>query len=358
MTFLGKWRSFLETFVIGLLGVALFYFVHIPMPWLLGSLSAVMIWRVITKRHLYWPYAFRQVALMLLGYLLGTSFSVDTLIQMGGQIPSMLLVTVLTILVSVLFGYGFSKITGLDGLSCIIGSVPGGLSQMMVLGEEMQGVNPTVVAFMQMMRLLTVIFIVPFLTLSVLSDNSGMSKAVTAVEASVTWAEMPWHAYVQYPLLILIGARVASRMKLPTAYLTGPLIVTAVLMLIGISVPPPSNLLVIVAQLFIGTYIGLQLNPLDMHRWKKIILYSLGTSVLLVLFSFGLGYMLTRWHPLELTSAFLALAPGGIAEMGVTAAAVGADLSVVSSYQLFRLLIIMFVVPYVVKWVVPRRRKC
>lgn len=356
MTFLGKCRSFLETFVIGFLGVALFYSVHIPLPWLLGSLSAVMIWRVITKRHLLWPHYLRQVALMLLGYLLGTSFSVNTPIQMVGQIPSMLFVTVLTIFASVVLGYGFSKITGLDGLSCIIGSVPGGLSQMMVLGEEIQGVNPTIVAFMQMMRLLTVIFIVPLLTLHVLADNSGMSKTVTTMETSITWMEMPSYSFVMYPVLIMIGAVVANRIKLPTAYLTGPLIVTIALMLKGLSVPPPPNFLVIVAQLFIGIYIGLQFNPMEIHHWKKVVLYALGTGVLLVMFSLGVGYMLTRWHSIELSSSFLAVAPGGIAEMGVTAVTVGADLSIVSSYQLFRLLTIMFVVPYLLKWMAMRSR--
>ncbi|MNW03830.1 putative ammonia monooxygenase [compost metagenome] len=52
---------------------------------------------------------------------------------------------------------------------------------------------------------------------------------------------------------------------------------------------------------------------------------------------------------MSLTTAFLGTAPGGMAEMGLTGAAVGADLSIIVAYQMFRLLFILFIAPLVVK---------
>ncbi len=55
--------------------------------------------------------------------------------------------------------------------------------------------------------------------------------------------------------------------------------------------------------------------------------------------------MLTRMHSMGLTSAFLGTSPGGMGEMGLTAVLVGANVSLVTAYQMFRLLFILFVMP-------------
>lgn len=351
-----RWRLTCETLGVALIGVALFHLIHSPMPWMLGSLTSVMVWGLVTKRPLYWPYAFRQTALIMLGYLLGTSFTRDTVLKMAEYIPSMLFVTIMTILFSILLGYGFSKSTGVDISSSIIGSVPGGLTQMLVLSEEIKEVDPTVVAMMQMMRVMAVVFIVPFLTVSALPGAQASVGAVVEEAVSVTWAGMPWYTYILYPLLMLAGAWGASKINLPTAYLLGPLLVTAALLLTGFSAPPLPDDFVIVAQLLIGVHMGLQMKPTEVPNWKKVTLYMILTSVLLVVFSLGLAFILAKWHHLDLHAAFLGAAPGGMAEMGVTAAAIGADLSVVSSYQLFRLLTIMLIVPYILRWWMKRSK--
>jgi len=69
-----------------------------------------------------------------------------------------------------------------------------------------------------------------------------------------------------------------------------------------------------------------------------------------VFFSLGVGFLLTRLHSLNLISAFLGTSPGGMAEMGLTAVLVRADVSLVAAYQMFRLLFILFVMPLLLKW--------
>ena len=44
-------------------------------------------------------------------------------------------------------------------------------------------------------------------------------------------------------------------------------------------------------------------------------------------------------------TAFLSMAPGGVAEMSVTGIALQAELSVIASYQLFRLFFLMLMMP-------------
>lgn len=341
--------SLLKTLGVALFGVACFALLHLPLPWLLGALSAVMLFRALTGERLYWPLFLRQVALLLLGYTLGTSFTEEALRQMVTHVPSMLFVTVTTLLASMGLGMALAKATGLDRLSCLFGSIPGGLTQMIVLSEEVENVDATVVVFIQMMRVMVVVFIVPFLTVY---GWHGAAEAGEAMQeaAAQAWAELPVAVYLLYPLLLVAGTRLARRAGLPTADLLGPFFVTAAVSLAGFPAPPPPDPWIAMAQLFLGVHMGLQMQPRQFANWRTMLTYTLLTSVALVLVALGLGYFLTLWHPVLLQTAFLSTAPGGIAEMGVTAAAVGADLSVVSSYQLFRVLWIMFVVPPFLKW--------
>jgi membrane AbrB-like protein len=66
---------------------------------------------------------------------------------------------------------------------------------------------------------------------------------------------------------------------------------------------------------------------------------------MIVGFAFGLSYCLHTLYHIDMTTAFLCIAPGGLPEMGVTAHTVHADVSMVAAYQLFRVFFILFIVP-------------
>ncbi|HJV46229.1 MAG TPA: AbrB family transcriptional regulator [Bacillota bacterium] len=345
--------SMSETLGVAFVGGLIFFILHIPLAWMLGPLAAVMVWKLLTKRQLYWPVQFRNAGLMVLGYILGTSFTLETLEQITHQLPSMLLVTVLTILFSFLMGFIVSKAANIDLVSGLIGSVPGGLSQMIVLGEELQGVDTTVVTFMQTFRLLAVIFIVPFLI------GNGITPVVATDESvhEVVSPSIHSNMYFLFFITVILSARLGRKLSLPTAPLLGPLIGTASLLLLGLTAPKVPSFIVITAQLLVGSYMGLIMNPTSLSNWKRLAPFTTGASVALVLFSLGLGWLLTVLHPMTLVSAFLGASPGGIAEMGVTAREVHAELSMVTAYQMFRVFFILFAVPPFLKWWINKMKK-
>ncbi|HBI02545.1 MAG TPA: hypothetical protein DDY49_00765, partial [Paenibacillaceae bacterium] len=170
----------METLIISLISGYLFSLLHIPLPWMLGPIAGVMAWRFITKRPLYWPIQLRQGALVILGYMLGSSFTRETAIETLGQLPYMFGSTMLIVVVSMAMGYYVAKAAKVGGMSGFFGSVPGGLSQMVTLGEEVKGVDATVVTFMQTIRVISVVFLVPFLTL-----NGFVGKGIDPVSSTV-----------------------------------------------------------------------------------------------------------------------------------------------------------------------------
>lgn len=78
----------------------------------------------------------------------------------------------------------------------------------------------------------------------------------------------------------------------------------------------------------------------------------LGGVLLVLLVSTGMGCIISKVTGTDLATAFLATAPGGLTEMGITALVVGADSSTMVAYQLTRLLFIMLVFPYIARAIV------
>ena len=80
-------------------------------------------------------------------------------------------------------------------------------------------------------------------------------------------------------------------------------------------------------------------------------------ALILIIVSFGCGYLFAKMTHLSLLTAILSMAPGGLVEMVLTAESVGGDPAVVSSLQFVRLLFIILVVPNVLKWFFQKEKK-
>ncbi|ASS76105.1 hypothetical protein CIG75_14830 [Tumebacillus algifaecis] len=350
--------SFFEALSIALFGGLLFTLLQVPLPWMLGPLTLVMIWQLTTKRQLYWPNFFRDLSSLVLGYLLGASITQETGLQILHHLPSMFVVTALTVFFSCTIGYWVAKGAGIGVYSGVFGNVPGGLTQMVLVSEELDEVDATVVTFMQMIRLLGVVFIVPFLAVHGLSaDLDSPLNAMISQDAPLFLPIPWWSIWPLFLLVALLGAWGGRKIGLPAAVLTGPLLATALLVLLGLPAPQLPSDTILIAQLLIGVHIGLQMKIENLGNIKKLTLFTVLSSVVLVLFSLLLGAVLSSITGMGLTTAFLATAPGGIAEMGITAAMVHADLSMVTAYQLFRIFFIMFAVPPLLKWWIGRKSR-
>lgn len=353
----------LETILVTFIGGLLFTLLHVPLSWMLGPLTAVLLWSVFTRRRLTWPTGLRNAGLAVLGYGMGLTFTLESAKQISSQLPTMLMATVLTIAFSLAGAFVTSKYTGISMASSAIGSIPGGLSQMVVLSEEIEGSETTIVAFMQTIRLLAVIFIVPFLAVHGLANGvqtdfaSGLGKQGSGgggfIDSFMQWvhdaAARPM-LYVLVVVVVALSAWLAAKLRFPTPYFLGPIIAAGLLTVTGYELPHLPSLFTILAQWSLGIYMGMGINLSSLSNWRKLLPFSIAGSVAVVAFSLGLSYVLSLVHPISVLTGFLSTSPGGMTEMGVTASLIGADVSMVVAYQMFRILFILFIVPYALRW--------
>ncbi|MEH7501045.1 AbrB family transcriptional regulator [Neobacillus drentensis] len=342
---------FCVTLLTAFIGGFMFSVLHTPIPWLLGPMAAVLIGSKFGKVQYYWPSSIRNTGLVIVGYSIGLSFTHEALLQIIAKLPSMLLMTVLLVCFCAGIAFVVSKLSGVDYPTVLIGSIPGGLSQMIIFAEELKGINITTVTFLQVARLIMIIFFVPFLILGPLFKNNDHSAADLVNYGLGVPSNPLFPTVIWFAIICFVCAFVARKLNFPTPYLLGPILGTAVFNLLGLQGPALSSTLLDASQFMIGGYIGLLLKPEKLEHKTKIITLALVSGMVMILVSIGLSLLLVYYYHINHSTSFLALAPGGMDQMGILAHVVHADLSMVTGYQLFRLFFIYFAVPPILRWI-------
>lgn len=334
---------FTVTLITAIIGGIVFSLIHTPIPWLLGPMLAVFISSRFTKIQLFWPSYIRNTGLIIVGYSIGLSFTKAAVFQILENLPSMFLMTVLLVIFCAANAIIVSKLTGVDYPTVLTGSIPGGLSQMIVFAEEINGIDITTVTFLQVARLMMIIFFVPFLIFGPFFKNT---HAISGLAENGSHTLTPL-----FPLIILfagicvIFAFLTKKLKFPTPFLLGPILGTAIFNIAGLHGPVLPSHVLNFSQFMIGGYIGLLLKPEKLEHKTRIITLALVSGIVMITASLALSMLLVSQGHLTPSTGFLSVAPGGMDQMGILAHEVRADLSMVTGYQLFRLFFIYFAVP-------------
>lgn len=324
----------------------LFSFLGFPIPWLLGAFVATVFYCTVSGNRDFWPTGLREAGLLVIGYSLGRQVTAETALQILMMLPLMLLVTILMISFSCFVGYVTSRRTGISAASGILGSVPGGAMQMIIMAEDYKDIDQTVVILMQIARIMSTLMIVPFIALYGLSC-AGLSAGPAA---PATAFPIDWAIFLPGLVAAFIGAKIFRFLKAPLPYFLGAVFGAAVLTISGYETWSMPRELLNAAQLVFGIYMGVGINLEGFRRLGKISAYALGGALAMVAFNSFLAYGLTIVTPASLVTTFLGTSPGGIAEMSMTAMVLHADVVTVMSYQIFRLVFIVLVLPPFLRW--------
>ncbi|MCE5265357.1 MAG: AbrB family transcriptional regulator [Deltaproteobacteria bacterium] len=334
----------LKTFLIAAVGGLLFQLLHLPLPCMLGPLTVTIFYHTISHGKAVWPVQLRNAGLIVIGYSMGRTVTPETAGQILANLPAMFGVTLLTMSFCVAVGYFTHRRTGISFSSGMLGSIPGGLAQMVLLTEEIKDADVTVVTFLQMMRVLTVVFCVPFI-----ADGIGPMPAAAAAPLVAAGA-LGWTAALPAIVAALLGAGLANLLKLPIPTLLGPIFATAAAVLMGQEAPRVPPLVMNTALIFFGTYFGIIITFDSIRKLGRVFPYAIGGGAAILAFTFLVAYGLTFVVPATMLTSFLSTAPGGLSEVGVVALSLHADVAFIMAYQLFRLFSILLLLPPLIRW--------
>ncbi|MCK2005838.1 AbrB family transcriptional regulator [[Brevibacterium] frigoritolerans] len=346
-----KTIQFSAALLTAFIGGGLFSLIRFPIPWLLGPMAALLIASRFKNVKLIWPVSMRNTGLIIVGYSIGISFTKSSLSDMVSHLPSMLILTTLIVLVCACSAFVMSKYSGIDYPTSLTSSIPGGLSQIVVFAEEMKGIDITTVTFFHVTRVIMVVFLVPLLIISPLFEANRTNDSSKIMENVIPeWSDL-FPLIFLFALICFLAARIGKIFKLPAPYFLGPVIVTASIGLLGLQGPPLPLSLLDISQFMVGGYIGLLLKPEQLDNKRKTLLLALMNGLILICVTMFFSFLLTKYYDLSAITGFLSLAPGGMDQMGIIAQEVNADVSTVTSYQLFRMAFIYAAVPPLLKLV-------
>lgn len=316
---------------------------HIPIPFLLGGLITALACKTCARSaQVDWPKKWREYALYVAGYGIGSTFTADTWSNFLAELVGVTEATAVILGASIALAFVTAKLAHEHLKSCIMGMLPGGMTLTMLLCEEDKDANPNVVMVMQVIRLLGVVITVPFLVIWLLDAQVTGSSVALPNHGGVHW-------FVFVPLAIL-GSFIATKIHLPTPRLLGPILATAAFAVYSGGVQPVPFWLMAPAQVSIGLYMGMQLDADRIIKTKKMVPFILVGTALLIVVSIAMANVLSARYGFSLITAFLAMAPGGIAEMSLAGMSMGENVSVILTYQLVRLLAINICIPPLLKW--------
>lgn len=118
----------------------LFLKMELPIPYLLGGIFAAVACKI-AGSPVTWPKNWRELGLLVAGYGIGRNFTADTWEKMTHQTFGVLEATLIAVAVAVLIAWWTARHTSANLISCVMGIMPGGLTQMMLMSEDVQGLT-------------------------------------------------------------------------------------------------------------------------------------------------------------------------------------------------------------------------
>jgi membrane AbrB-like protein len=326
----------INSFAVAFVGVGVFKFLHLPLPWLLGPIFACLIAALggVPMRGIK---IVNDAMRTILGVAVGATFTTALLVSMGAMWPTLLMIPVMTGCIGLLGVLYFQRFWGFDFATSYYAAMPGGLQDMLVFGEEAGG-NVRTLSLIHATRIMVIVVALPFLLKWVW--DADLNNPPGAPAATIAPSQLALMVFCG-----IAGWLLAKRVSMFGATILGPLIMAAVFALSGILQHRPPAEAIWAAQFFIGMSVGSKYVGVTMAEVRKDVTAGLGFCVILLLLTvvFAETIHLTGLAPPMET--ILAFAPGGQAELTVLALIVGADMAFVVAHHVLRIFVVILGAP-------------
>lgn len=315
-----------------------------PLAWVLGAMLGIAAASLLSGHTLKQPGSWRRIAQGCIGLAIGLAFTPDTLSHLLALLPCIALACATALVLSVLTAPLIQRLAGMDGPTAIY-SVALGASAEMALQALRAGADAASVASAHAVRIIIVTssatLLAWFLGHSQGGPVAGIANAVITM--------MPVAALAFLMPCAAVAALAMQRLDLPNPWLLGPLLVGG----IGAAITGGGRLpegVLIASQLMIGWALGQNMTRSFFGRAPRILISAALITVGILAVCLGMGALISRGAGLPLMTAFLALAPGGMAEMGVIAKAFSLGAPVVAAFHIARVVCTIFLTGALARW--------
>ena len=335
---LASLKTWWATPLVGIVGALLASAAHWPLPWIIGSMLAVIFVRCSGWLIAEIPNG-RKSGQWIIATSIGLHFTQPVVQEIASHFPMMLTAAFLTLLLA-LGGIAFMRRQGMDLTTAYFAFMPANFAEMIQLGMRYRA-DVSQIAAAHSIRLVLIVLSVPPAMFLLMHLNPGSLH----IRPPAQWQ---WLG----PML-LGGALVAlawKRLGLPNPWMVGPMALCAgITAAFDLRTALPVELSQY-GQLMIGCALGsffdrgfFRRSPLYLI---KVVVFTLSMISGTFLFAWGFGW-LTGMPVLALA---LGMMPGSSTEMYLTAEALNLGAGMVTAMQIMRLVVVMLCAEPVLKF--------
>ncbi len=315
---------------------------NLPLPWMIGAMLATTLGAA-GRLPLAMSMKVRSVMVAVLGVMLGSGFTPEILSQMAQWSLSLAGLALYAVTAGGTAWLYFHRVCGYDRVTSYFAAMPGGLSEMIVVGTEMGG-DARIISLSQSARLLLVVLILPFGFQFFLGYDPAAKPT-----AGLPLGQVPLSDLGVLAACGVVGFFGAKAIRMPAAAVVGPMILSAIVHLAGWSQARPPFELVAAAQVVVGAAIGCRFAGVTLRLVTRAVGAALGATAILLAVNIAFAAVLHSAVDLPTAALMLAYAPGGLAEMSLIALAIGADAAFVATHHIVRIFLIVVLAPLTFK---------
>jgi membrane AbrB-like protein len=320
-----------KALLVSALGGLIALLLRVPLPWMIGPMTAMAMLKMggVQVRP---PAGSRETGQAIIGTAVGLFFTPAVMHEVSNVAGLMLLAGASSIGIGYLSALALARLAGVDRKTAFFASVPGGAAEMTLLGER-YGSGAEFVAMAQSLRMMLVVLIVPPLfAMSGVTGSLPYSPARVDIVAS------------GLALLFLISATggfTLQKMGAPTPWMLGPLLCSVAVTASGYSFSAMPGVVSYLGQALIGCALGCRFQREFLLKAPKLMSAVIVGIFLTMVMSAVMGVLLGRFSGIAFPTMILATAPGGFAEMSITAKVLQLGVPLVTAFHVTRLFMLL-----------------
>ena len=329
--------AILKALAVGIPAGYLFHRLHTPIPWMIGPMIAVATLNLMGVRMYSPPYA-RHMGQVVLGSAVSLYFTPPVVTALAANLPAIIAATLSAFLVGGLGALTLSRASGVEGKSTFFASIPGGAMAMAVLAER-YGAQIAPVAIAHSLRVSIIVILIPFAL-----TYGGFPLVAAAYRPNVPLDPIVLAAWL--PFGFVLGL-VSERLRLHNGCLLAPIFFGAALTVSGVQLSAVPRWMTDFAQLMFGLVLGARYERAFFMRYKLFVPFALLNSFFILIASVVVAAALAWYFDLPIATMVIATAPGGLAEMTITAQALHISVPLVVAFHFFRVVMVNMGTQYV-----------
>ena len=342
--------ALLLTVCVAFLGGYLGLRYKVPAGALVGAMIATLLFNVFFEMA-YMPRGLKFYTQIATGAYVGAKISRSDARDLRKVLwPAVILATVMLVF-TVSIGRLLCAISPLTVSTALFCMAPGGTTDMTLASMDFQDAEPSMVELIQTLRVVFTILLMPPIIRRIAQKRQGAGAAAEQPPRAAPGREkgLPQLAVTLFIALLCGGA--GRALGVPGGAIAFSMAGCALYNIRSDRAYMPLRLRQFV-QVFAGALIGTTVGQSQIRQMLELWNVVLLAVVSFLLLGLVAAAVISRCTDMDPVTALFACAPGGLTDMALIAADLGADSSKVAAMQMMRLVSVVALYPTIIGWLV------